>query len=55
MYMLVSGGDLLQREAVMRLKWFEFYMTLRLLKEKSERDKENLKGRAKPGKKRNNG
>jgi hypothetical protein len=46
MYMLVSGGDLLQREAVKRLHWFEFYMTMRLLKERQDREGGSLKQRA---------
>jgi hypothetical protein len=55
MYMLVSGGDLLQREAVKRLGWFEFYRTMRLLKERQDRETGSLKQRADELKNRGNG
>lgn len=55
MYMLAAGGDLLQREAVKRLKWFEFYMTMRLLKEKNDREKDAVDVRAKELKDQANG
>ena len=38
--MLVAGGDLLQREAVKRLGWFEFYETMRRLKERNDRERD---------------
>jgi hypothetical protein len=55
MYMLVSGGDLLQREAVKRLRWFEFYMTMRLLKQRQDREGGDLKQRVDELKNQGNG
>ena len=48
--MLAAGGNLIQREAVMRLKWFEFYATMRLIREKNERERASTKNRGKRGK-----
>lgn len=46
MYMLAAGGNLLQREAVKRLMWFEFYMTMRLMKEKSDKERDAVSRKA---------
>lgn len=52
--MIVSRGDLSQREAVKRLKWFEFYMTMRLLKERNDREDSDVQQRAKELRLKNN-
>lgn len=44
MYLLASGGDLLQREAVLRLKWLGpgcFYEVMRMRREQSEKRDDN--------------
>lgn len=41
MYLLAAGGDLLQREAVLRLKWLGpgcFYEVMRMRREQREKD-----------------
>lgn len=39
--MLLAKGDFAQVEAVKRLRYMEFYMALRLMQERNEREREN--------------
>lgn len=41
--MVLAGGDFAQMESIKRMRFMEFYMNLRLMQEKNEREKETSK------------